>query len=174
MRRSTPRLLAVAAAASLLAGCRVTADTGPAETAVTDTAAGDVPMRLVGPGGAALMVPAVVNGDTLDLVLDTGATLTCLDRAVVERLGLEPAAGAHGYGMGVQGRGAMTLIRIDSIHFGGTTAYDIMGCSLDLEHLEAVGARVDGLLGLNVLKEFRVVLDFPAGMVRLEGGAAER
>lgn len=171
--RPKPPVLALLAATSLLAGCRVPADTGPSETVVTDTAAGAVPMRLVGPGEAALMVSAVVNGETLDLVLDTGATLTCLDRSVADGLGLEAAQGARGIGAGVQGTGSMELVRIDSIAFGGTTAYDVMGCVLDLEHLDILGTAVDGLLGLNVLKEFRVVLDFPEGVVRLEGGAAE-
>ncbi|HUH14061.1 MAG TPA: aspartyl protease family protein, partial [Longimicrobiales bacterium] len=107
-------------------------------------------------------------------VLDTGATLTCLDRSVAEGLALEPYRGARGVGVGVQGSGRMDLVRIDSITFAGTTAYDVMGCVLDLEHLDIVGTGVDGLLGLNVLKEFRVVLDFPGEVVRLERGAAER
>lgn len=155
--------------ATLASACRI--GTGEPDRVVTteaDTAGGAIPMRLIGPNDAALVVTAVVNGDSLDMVLDTGATLTCLDREVADRLGLEEWQGALGYGVGVQGSGQMDIVRIDSLSIGGATAYDLMGCVLDLSSLAAMGADVSGLLGLNVLKSFRVVLDFPGGVLRLE------
>jgi hypothetical protein len=39
---------------------------------------------------------------------------------------------------------------------------------LNLENLKGIGLEPDGLVGLNVLKEFRVTLDFERNVVRLE------
>ena len=48
-----------------------------------DTGAGEVPLRVAGRGGAVLMVAAHINGSgPYNLVLDTGATLTCVDEGV--------------------------------------------------------------------------------------------
>ena len=67
----------------VLAGCMQPGGGAPVQV----TGEGEVPFTLAGPGGAAIVVPVKIN-DTgpYNLVLDTGATLTCLDRALVERL----------------------------------------------------------------------------------------
>ena len=41
-------------------------------------------------------------------------------------------------------------------------------CAIDLQALRVVGANVRGLLGLNVLREFRVTLDFERQILRLD------
>lgn len=44
-----------------------------------------VPIHLAGPGETALLVPVRINGQGLyDFVLDTGATLTCVDVALAD------------------------------------------------------------------------------------------
>ena len=60
------------------------------------------------------------------------------------------------------------LPRIDSLRTGGTTATQVSACVLDLAHLRALGPKVEGLLGLNFLKSYRVTLDFAKGTARLE------
>lgn len=143
---------------------------GPSRVdAPADSAAGEVAFELTGPGGAALVVPVTLNGQgPYQFVLDTGATMTCVERGVSSALALPEARGVIGTGTGIGGGGRMRMIRLDSIRIGQTSAHDLMACELDLQNLETAGLDVDGLLGLNVLKEFRVTLDFSRRILRLE------
>lgn len=101
-------------------------------------------------------------------ILDTGATLTCVDRPLADSLGLPEARGALGVGAGIRGGpGAMRLVEIDSLSVGGARAEGLTGCTLDLEQFRALGLDARGLLGLNFLREFRVTLDFDAGRLTL-------
>ena len=81
-------------------------------------------------------------------------------------------------GAGVGGAGRMRLVTLDSIRVGSAAAFDLMGCALNLESVQATGIEMRGLLGLNFLKSFHMVLDFernvltlsdPAGVRRNEG-----
>jgi len=137
--------------------------------APADSAAGELPFRLEGPGGAALVVSAYLGGrGPYDLILDTGATFTCVDDALARELGLRERAGAIGAGVGVGGAGRVRLYALDSIRVGAATAIDLTVCGLDLAALRAVSPDTRGLLGLNFLKSFRVALDFERRVVRLE------
>jgi predicted aspartyl protease len=140
----------------------------------TDTAGGsggrDVPLELMGPGGAALLVPVRVNGrGPYDLILDTGATMTCLSQALADSLQLPEPVGQIGGGVTLGGgAGAVRLVSIDSLRVGPASATGLTGCVLDLSPLQAAGVSADGLLGLNFLKSFRVTLDFEGGRLLLE------
>ena len=155
---------AVYLAAALLlwpsAGCEMGGAPARVE-APADSAAGEVAFELAGPNDAALLVPVYLNGQgPFDFVLDTGATFTCVDRDVAQRLQLPERTGALGIGAGVGGAGRIRLVRVDSLRVGASRALDVTACELDLAQVEQIGLEVDGLLGLNVLKEFRMTLDF--------------
>lgn len=153
--------------AFLLTGCRV--DGAPARTdAPADTAAGEVALRYAGSDNAVLMVSVQINGQgPFDLVLDTGATWTCVTPAVADRLELPDQPGAVGYGAGVQSSGRVRLVRFDSLRVGAASAHDVGGCVIDLASLAAVGTEADGLLGLNFLRSFDVRLDFGRDILTL-------
>lgn len=129
-----------------------------------------VPIRLAGPGEAALLVPVRINGQgPYDFVLDTGATLTCVDAELADSLGLEEPAGRVGFGAGIEGApGSMRLVEIDSLSVGDARAEGLTGCALDLEQIRTMGIEARGLLGLNFLTSFRVTLDFAADRLTLE------
>ena len=137
--------------------------------APADSAAGEIPFELAGPGGAALVVPVYINGQgPFDFVLDTGATLTCLDQELAQRLELPEARGVVGSGAGVGGAGQMQILRADSLRVGGARATEMMVCAVDLRHVGSVGLDIDGLLGLNFLRSFRVALDFKREVLLLQ------
>lgn len=145
-------------AAGFLVSCDMAA---PMRThAPADPAAGEVEFRLVGPNEAALVVPVSINGrEPVDFVLDTGATLTCVDVSLARVLGLKAESPMGGVGIGAMTVGRIETVRIDTLRVGHAVAYDITACRLDLEPLRvAFGAQ--GLLGLNFLKSFDVALDF--------------
>lgn len=152
---------------SLLIGCQVAA---PARVqAPPDSAAGEISFRLAGPGGAALLVPIYLNGEgPFEFVLDTGATITCVDQPLAERLNLPEQRGQIGLGAGVGGAGRVRLVGIDSLRLGAAEASGLTACVLDLQQVRAISPDVAGLLGLNFLKEFRVTLDFERNILLLQ------
>lgn len=159
------------ALALLLACLSAACETGaPARVeAPPDSAAGETAFRLAGPTGAAIIVPVHINGQgPFDFVLDTGATFTCVDRELSQRLELPTQRGAIGMGAGIGGSGQIRLVRMDSVRVGGARVEDITGCEVDLRHAAQVGVETDGLLGLNFLKPFRVTLDFERGVMILQ------
>lgn len=148
----------------------VATDTGQAVAGQADAGETGVSIRLAGPGGAALLVPVRVNGEgPYDFVLDTGATLTCVDSALADSLGLPEARGRIGVGTGIGGTpGSMRLVEIDSLSVGDARAEELTGCAVDLEQFRSLGLEAHGLLGLNFLTSFRVTLDFEAERLTLE------
>jgi predicted aspartyl protease len=151
----------------VMEGCEVGA---PARVETpADTAAGEIPFRLAGSNEAALIVDVFLNGQgPFEFVLDTGATLTCIDRDLAERLNLEDARGMV-VGSGVGGARRVSLVRIDSLRAGRSTVDDLLGCTLQLDQLQRLpGIEMEGLLGLNFLRSFRVTLDFERSILRLD------
>lgn len=143
--------------------------TGPSRVEVpADTAAGEVAFELAGATDAALVVPVTLNGrGPFDFVLDTGATLTCVDAALADSLALPERRGTLGVGAGIGSSGRMKIVSLDSVGIGAARAFDLAGCIVDLGQMNAVGLDVDGLLGLNFLKSFRVSIDFERNVLTL-------
>jgi predicted aspartyl protease len=153
---------------AIAAACQPTGAPARVE-APADSAAGEIALEFAGRGDAAILVPVHVNGQgPFRLVLDTGATLTCLDQEVAQRLELPEARGVVGVGAGVGGSGQMSLVRIDSVRVGAARAEGMTGCALDLRHTGAVGLDIDGLLGLDFLRAFRVTIDFEREVLILQ------
>jgi predicted aspartyl protease len=173
MRQSqSPRLVGLAAVvAGLTIGCGIgcTDPRRPASSsAAADSAAGEVGFRWAGPGGAALVVSARVNGRApVDLILDTGATLTCVDTSLVRELALPEQRTILGAAVSIRGAGRVRLYSVDSLQVGAAVARGLTVCALDLRALRPVSPEVRGLLGLNFLRSFRVTLDFERDILRL-------
>lgn len=158
------RSLAVLSTLALV-GCL---QAGGAPQAPDASGEGEITFALAGAGGAAIVVPVHINGQgPLHLVLDTGATFTCLDRSVTERLDLPEARGMVGRGATIGGSGSVSLHRVDTLTVGTTTAKGLTVCGLDLRGINDMGLEVDGLLGLNFLKAFKVGIDFKRNILSL-------
>ena len=138
-------------------------------SASATAAAGEIPFTFAGTGDAAIVVPVRLNGKgPYDMVIDTGATLTCVDSALARELDLPAARGVVGRGATIGSSGGVEVYRLDSLAIGDAAVSDLMACALDLQHVRGAGLDVDGLLGLNVLKQYAVTIDFERRMLRLE------
>ena len=145
--------------------------TQPIGTATPDPAAGpgEIAFTFEGAGGAAIVVPVRLNDKgPYDFVLDTGATLTCLDAALADELSLGNVPGVLGQGATLGSSGPIALRKLDSISIGEARSTDVTVCTLDLANIREVGLDVDGLLGLNVLKAYRMTLDFKRNVLSLQ------
>jgi predicted aspartyl protease len=153
------RFAAAAAALGLAAACTPDLRPDRVETEA-EAAPGQVALEFAGPNEAALIVPVFINGQgPFSFVLDTGATITCISATLAEELAL-PRQPGGGIGAGIGGAERVGIVRIDSLRVGDTTAHGMTGCAIDLTQIRRMGAAIDGLVGLNFLREFRVTLDF--------------
>lgn len=158
--------LRLACATMIIGGCQ---PAGPARVeAPADSAAGEIAFEWAGTNEAALVVPVHINGrGPYSFVLDTGATLTCVEQDVATELSLPEPTGQIGFGAGIGGSGRMRLVSADSVRVGGATAEDLPLCALDLSSMEQMGMELDGLLGLNFLRPFHMSIDFEREILTL-------
>lgn len=169
MQRSADVVLQGLAAAVVMAigagGCVAPAPTGGVAAPVP----GEVRFELAGPGGAALVVPVRINdAGPFPFVLDTGATLTCVEDGLASELDLPRAEASIAIGGGLRGLGPMRLVTLDSVQLGEAVMADLHGCVVDLAPIRQAGLDVRGLLGLNFLRAYRLIVDFGTHGVRLE------
>jgi hypothetical protein len=93
--------------------------------------------------------------------------MTCVDTALAREWDLPEQRRAVGMAVGIGAAGRVRLHSADSIRVGAAVVRRATVCSMDLRVLQTVGREVRGLLGLNVLREFRVTLDFERRVLRL-------
>lgn len=112
----------------------------------------EVPLRNT---GFQFLVKALVNNrHELNLILDTGATVTTIRGDVLEKLGLVSVNDRAIVLNTVGGRVKSSLVRLSSLDIGGQVVRGIDVANSDLGDLAA-----DGLLGMNFLEHFRFIID---------------
>ena len=121
------------------------------------------------PRGSLIVVPALIHGrddrETVDLVLDTGATRTVVSSEVAQSLGYDPATLGE-WARITTGSGALSvpLLRVEKIEALGKAATNMRV----LCHTLPSRAAIDGMLGLDFLRDTRLVIDFRTGLLTLE------
>ena len=100
------------------------------------------------------LVPVMVEGaGPFDFMIDTGSQATAVTSQINKNLMLTPSGTATLVGMA--SRKSVDLVEVDSMSFGQQTVYDLVSPVLDANN---VGAQ--GILGLDSLQDFRVLIDF--------------
>ena len=112
-------------------------------------------------------VRATVNGRPGLFLVDTGATATCLDARFAAELGLKPQATAAGTVKTNVTRGFKTA-QVKKLELGGHVFENFAVAVLNLDHVDkALGRRMDGLLGMNVLRDAPFTIDQGGGSFSL-------
>lgn len=111
--------------------------------------------------GSRIYIPATVNGVRTEVLLDSGAEMTVLDKGFAERLGLTPTGEVAAVGTGGVGRaqfvGGVTL-ELDGIVFADRTV-----AVIDLAAIgQAIGRPLPVILGKDAFNGLIVDIDFPA------------
>lgn len=105
-----------------------------------------------------MTAPVMINGQgPYDFVIDTGANRTVIARDVAAALQLRSAGKAQIHG--IAGVEPSETVAIDKIDIGKVTSRRLRAPMLDRTRLGA-----DGLLGVDVLKNRRVAMDFKRNM----------
>lgn len=99
-------------------------------------------------------VPVMIEGaGPFNFMIDTGSQATAVTHQINEGLQLRPFGTATLVGMA--SRRPVDVVEVDAMSFGRHTVYDLISPVLDRQH---VGA--DGIIGLDSLQGFRVLIDF--------------
>jgi predicted aspartyl protease len=131
-------------------------------------AAEEVPFRLAGEKEPLVLVPARVGGEgPFTFAVDTGASTTVISQELARQLGI--ANGRTATMLGGGGRvaglwGALSAVEVGPAQSRNLEA--VVGPFLG-PLSEVVGTRLDGILGYNFLRQFRVTLDYPAARLGL-------
>ena len=138
----------------------------PAGPAVGPSGAGAPggPVRIQFTPGRPIMVTARINGGgTAQLELDTGASITTINPAVLSALGISHRNARKGSIKGVTGEANVLAVQVDSIDVSGAQ----FGPMWVVSHDAGFGSGRDGLLGRDFLDHFGVNIDNAAGVVTL-------
>ena len=127
-----------------------------------------VTFRLAGGAQPLILVPVSVNGQgPFDFILDTGAGTSLLSTELAQKLNVKIIGAKEGQSAG--GKVAVSLAKVDSLAVGKTCLPDIDVGIVDLSHVgNTVGARIDGDLGYNFIKHFRITIDYRNLEIRFE------
>lgn len=124
--------------------------------------------RLAGGAQPLILVPVHVNGaGPFEFILDTGAGTSLLSPALAAALQVEQTGSKQADTAG--GPVEVGLATVDSLGVGELERRDLDVAIIDLSMVgRAVGAKLDGDLGYNFLKHFRLTIDFRALELTLE------
>ncbi|KWV91022.1 aspartyl protease family protein [Erythrobacter sp. YT30] len=116
-----------------------------------------------------LTIPVMIEGaGPFDFMIDTGSQATAVTHQINEGLSLTPLGTATLIGMA--SRRPVSVVEVNNLTVGSYTIEDLEAPVLDRQH---VGA--DGIIGLDSLQDFRVLMDFRDETIALEdvtGGKA--
>jgi predicted aspartyl protease len=137
-------------------------------TATLSPSSARLNFRLAGGAQPLILLPVKINGaGPFDFILDTGAGTSLVSAELGQTLGIEVISSKEGQSAG--GVVSISLARLDSLEVGSAKLNDVDVGLVDLSHIgKTVGARIDGDLGYNFLKHFRITLDYRKHEIRFD------
>jgi predicted aspartyl protease len=116
-----------------------------------------------------LIVEAWINGKgPYNFAVDTGASMTVVAPSAARRAAVRRLEG-RGKALSATGTAEVTLGKLDALRIGATEAADLDVTIMSLAPLNrALRLRLAGLVGYNLLKRFRVTIDYPNRRLLLE------
>ena len=127
-----------------------------------------VKFRLAGGAQPLILLPVHVNDQgPFDFILDTGAGTSLLTPELAKQLNVKIVGSKEGQSAG--GSVAVSLAKADSLAVGDARIDDVDLGIVDLAHVgKTIGAKIDGDLGYNFLKYFRITIDYGDCEIRFD------
>jgi len=131
------------------------------------TSGQETPFQLIGRNAPLILLPSYVNGTgPYNFILDSGASHCLISHELAWNLGIASEAKENAFGAG----GEVQLFRasVDAVAVGSARQENIP--FIITHDLESIGAAlkttVDGAIGCNFMKDFRVSLDYQRKILR--------
>ena len=131
----------------------------------------EVSFRLAGGENPLLLIPATVNDrGPYTFILDTGAGASLLSPRLADDLGVVTTGSKEGTGAG--GKVVVSLGSLDSLAIGEARRAPMpIAITAEVDRIgAAVGTGIDGDVGFDFLKDYRVSIDYQKQIVRLTQG----
>ena len=115
------------------------------------------------------LLEITIGKETLTFLLDTGAQSSVLNRANAEALKLDIKENV-GFAGGIGGKaGAIGMTRLDSVKVGEVKKKGVHFAVMDLSSVSGKHGTsdIDGIIGLDLLKELEAVIDYKAAVLYL-------
>jgi predicted aspartyl protease len=127
-----------------------------------------VKFRLAGGAQPLILLPVQVNGDgPFEFILDTGAGTSLLSSDLAKKLKIKIISTKEGQSAG--GKISVSLGKVDSLAVGQAKLDDVDVGIVDLTHIgNTIGTKIDGDVGYNFLKHFRITIDYQDCEIRLD------
>src|SRR5690242_11678680 len=124
--------------------------------------------RLAGDAQPLILLPIRVNDHgPFDFILDTGAGTSLLSLELASKLNVTVLGSKQGQSAG--GAVSVSLAKVESFAVGTARLTEVDVGIVDLKQIgAAVGAKIDGDLGYNFLKSFRISIDYEKCQLRLD------
>jgi predicted aspartyl protease len=137
-------------------------------TATLSPTSAKVKFRFAGGAQPLILLPVEVNGDgPFEFILDTGAGTSLLSSELGQRLGVKIIGSKEGQSAG--GAVSVSLAKVSSLAVASAKLDNVDVGLVDLSHIgKTVGAKIDGDLGYNFLRHFRITLDYRKSEIRLD------
>lgn len=111
-----------------------------------------------------LIIKVRINSDTAELVLDTGASATCLEEKSAKKFGIplsNATGGASGYGGGSDNIKSGTASLTIGTHTLDAFLFSVIDLSnVNSAYSEEGGEQIDGVLGADILLKYNAVIDY--------------
>jgi predicted aspartyl protease len=128
----------------------------------------EVPIRLAAPAKPLVLVDVHANGrGPFQFAIDTGTSTTAITPGVARQLGVESSP----VGAGTTGGAPVDFFAgsLQSFQLGDAKVNNMAVVVADFFEMlsSAVGARLDGIVGYNFLRNYKVVIDYPSETLTL-------
>ena len=127
-----------------------------------------IKFRLAGGAQPLILLPTRVNGaGPFDFILDTGAGTSLLSTELAQQLNIKVLGTKEGQSAG--GKVSVSLAKVESLALGQAKIEEVEVGIVDLGHIgKTIGTKIDGDVGYNFLKHFRVTIDYQTGEIRFD------
>jgi len=115
-----------------------------------------------------ILLPVEVNGEgPFEFILDTGAGTSLLSSELGQKLGIKILGSKEGQGAG--GAVSVSLATVRSLAVASAKLDNVDVGLVDLSHIGlTIGAKIEGDLGYNFLKHFRITVDYRKEEIRFD------
>jgi predicted aspartyl protease len=127
-----------------------------------------VKFHLAGGSQPLILLPVHVNGQgPFDFILDTGAGTSLLSSDLLKQLQVKVVGSKEGQSAG--GKVSVSLAKVDSLAVAEAQVDDVDVGIVDLSQIgKTIGAKIDGDLGYNFLRHFRIAIDYRECVIRFD------
>ena len=129
---------------------------------------GKTKFRLAGGAQPLILLPVHVNGNgPHEFIFDTGAGTSLLSSDLARKLDIDILGSRDGQSAG--GKVSVSLAKINSLAVGDTKINDVDVGVVDFAGIgQTIGAQIDGDLGYNFLKHFRITINYCDSEIRFD------